>query len=161
MYLLIFFAVHKYACKRRAKLIEALWGMDESWHTYERFMSHTWMHHVTHTGMQAAREIDSGGVKEARQNIALIKVAQMCCGSFMCDVTHLHVWHDPFVCVAWLHYMCGMTHLCMWQDSLVCVTWRFLLSQGCPPEHIALTKVPCVWYDSFICVALLFFHICD
>ena len=42
---------------------------------------------------------------------------------YMCDVTHLYVWHDSFICVTWLIYMCDMIHLYVWHDSFICVTW--------------------------------------
>jgi len=72
----------------------------------------------------------------------------------MCDMTHSHVWLDPFLCVrrfshsnvwqdsftvflhkssrrtwsptltTWLIHMCDMSHLYVWHDSFICVTCR-------------------------------------
>jgi len=40
-----------------------------------------------------------------------------------CDMTHSYVWHDSFVCVAWLFHTCDVTHWYMCRDSLICVPW--------------------------------------
>jgi len=61
--------------------------------------------------------------------------------SCMCDLAHLHVWYDWFVCVTWLIRMCAITHSCVWHDSFVCVTW---LMHTCDMTH------SCVWHDAFI-----------
>ena len=61
----------------------------------------------------------------------------------MCDVTHLYVWCDPFVCVTWLICMCDMTHLYVWHDPFVCVMWLICM---CDVTHLY------VWRDSFVCV---------
>ena len=53
----------------------------------------------------------------------------------MCDMTHLYVWHDSFICVTWLIHMCDMTHSC--------VPW---LIHMCDMTH------SCVCHDSFQCV---------
>jgi len=64
----------------------------------------------------------------------------------MCDVTHLYVWCDPFVCVTWLICMCDMTHLYVWHDPFVCVMWLICM---CDVTHLY------VWRDSFVCVTWL------
>ena len=87
--------------------------------------------------------------------------------SFVCDMTHLCVWHDScawhdsFMCVAWL--MCDMTHQCdmtymchmmysyVWHDSFLWVTWFIHM---CDMTHSY------VWHDSFICVTWLI-YMCD
>jgi len=72
------------------------------------------------------------------------------------------VWHDSWMCVAWLMNMCDMTHEffhlthfesthiksqgCAWHDSWMCVTWRMGM---CDMTH------GCVWDDSCICVTWL------
>jgi len=67
----------------------------------------------------------------------------------MCDMTHLHAWHDSFLNVGWLiqirkyfgtdtipclyvwHYsfMCDMTHRDVWHDSFICVAWLIQISR--------------------------------
>ena len=77
---------------------------------------------------------------------------------YVCEMTHLYVWHDSFICVTWFIHMCDMTHsyvwhdaLRMWHDSFICVTW---LIHMCDMTHSY------VWHDSFICVTRLI-HMCD
>jgi len=36
----------------------------------------------------------------------------------MCNMTHVYVWHDPFIFVTWLMYMCDVTHSYVWHDSI-------------------------------------------
>jgi len=33
---------------------------------------------------------------------------------YVCDVTHLCVWRDSFMCVTWLIHVCDVTHSCVW-----------------------------------------------
>ena len=40
----------------------------------------------------------------------------------MCDMTHLYVWHDSFICVTWLIHMCDMPQTFVGQKVLA-VTW--------------------------------------
>ena len=83
----------------------------------------------------------------------------------MCDMTHLYVWHDSFMCVTWLIDICDMTHSYVWHDSFICVTW---LTHMCDMTHSYVWHVAflCdmaysyVWHDSFICVTWLI-HMCD
>jgi len=72
--------------------------------------------------------------------------------SFMC-VTCLiwYVWHDSFMCVAWLIHVCDMTHSCVWHDSFICVTWFIHV---CDMTHLH------VWHDAFMRVTRLI-HMCD
>jgi len=90
----------------------------------------------------------------------------------MCDMTHSHVWRDPFTRVTWLIRMCNvthfsawragkdamvglewcdMTHWCVWHDSYIRVTW---LIDVCDMTHTY------VWHDSLMCVTWLI-HACD
>jgi len=91
----------------------------------------------------------------------------------ICDMTHLDVWHDSFICVTWLLHMCDMTHslldmsvsphmiwliqMCdmthsdVWHDSFICVTWLIQMCDMTPSD---------VWHDSFRCVTWLL-HMCD
>ena len=55
--------------------------------------------------------------------------------------SHLHVWHDSFICVTWLIHMCDMTHSYVWHDSFIRVTWLI---------HMCDMTRSYVWYDSFI-----------
>ena len=41
----------------------------------------------------------------------------------MCDVTHLYVRQDSFICATWLIHMCDMTHSYVRHDSCICATW--------------------------------------
>ena len=56
-------------------------------------------------------------------------------------MTHLYVWHVPFICVTWPTYMCDMTHSYVWHDSFICVTWLVNMHDV---THVY------VWHDSFI-----------
>jgi len=69
----------------------------------------------------------------------------------MCDMTHSYVWHDSFVCVAWLIRMCDMTNWYVWHDSFVCVAW---LIRMCGLTHSY------VWHDSFVYLTWLI-RMCD
>jgi len=60
----------------------------------------------------------------------------------MRDMTHLHAWHDSFICVTWLIYLCDETHLQVWHDSL-----SLFASLSLSLFH--------AWYDSLICVTRL------
>jgi len=42
---------------------------------------------------------------------------------YMCDMTHLYVWHDSCICVTWLIHICDMIHSYVWHDSFLCRTW--------------------------------------
>ena len=42
---------------------------------------------------------------------------------YMCDMPHLYVWHDSFICVTWVIHMCDMSHSYVWHASFICVTW--------------------------------------
>jgi len=94
----------------------------------------------------------------------------------MCDMTHLHVWHDSFlcgqaaresslsrtrlpelarICVTWLIHMCDMTHSHVWHDSFICgQAARGSSLTGCQDSFV------CVWHDSFMYVTWLI-HACD
>jgi len=69
----------------------------------------------------------------------------------MCDMIHLFMWHDSFICVTWLIHMCDRTHLYVWQDSFICVTWLIHMYDiyMCDRTHSY------VWHDSFINVTRL------
>jgi len=67
------------------------------------------------------------------------------------NLTHSYVWHDSFICVAWLIHMCDMTHLCVTcliythnnithslQDHFVRVARHTI-------QSIILTKPPLWW----------------
>ena len=83
--------------------------------------------------------------------------------SYMCDVTHLCVWHDSFVC---LIHMCDMTHLSVCHDSFIVVTSSII----CVPWLIYICEIThlCVWHDSpiylwnhsYICLTWLI-YMCD
>jgi len=69
----------------------------------------------------------------------------------VCDMTHVFMWHDPFMCVTWLMYLCDMNHLRVWHDSCIYVTWPIYV---CDMNHVI------VWRDSFMCV-LWIMYLCD
>ena len=77
----------------------------------------------------------------------------------MCDMTHLYVWHDSFICVTWLIHMCDMTHSFVWHDSFICVTW---LIHACLESFICVTWLMlCVCVTWRINVRDILIHICD
>jgi len=43
---------------------------------------------------------------------------------YVCDMTHVCVWHDSFMCVKWLIYLCDYTapRVCACVCACVCVT---------------------------------------
>ena len=47
-----------------------------------------------------------------------------------CDMAHLHVWHDPFICVTLPMHMCDMTQSHVWHDSFICMKSFFLNLEG-------------------------------
>ena len=77
-----------------------------------------------------------------------------CSGRQMLDPGPARVWHDSFICVAWLIHMCDMTHSYVWCDSFVCVTW--LIHMCTCPIHMCDMTRECVawlmygWHDSFV-----------
>jgi len=132
--------------------------INESCHTYEWVMSHMLMSLVTHRN----------GAKWARKVIGThTPWRSACCGYFhICDMTHTyvwrhsaiysHVWHDLYICVAWLCYMCDMTHSCVWHDSFMCVThkpWRWAC---CRYDFTYVT-----WLIHMCGVTLSYMHMCD
>jgi len=55
---------------------------------------------------------------------------QVC--NHMCDMTHLHVWRDSFICVACLisdGMQAGM-HSYVWHDLFTCVAWLLVYMRG-------------------------------
>jgi len=48
----------------------------------------------------------------------------------MCAMTHLHVWHDAFICVTWCIHM--------WHDAFIC-----------DMTHSYVTWLVNMWHDSF------------
>ena len=73
---------------------------------------------------------------------------------YMCDMTHLYVWYDLFMCVKWLIYKCDTTHVYTLKvgPSLSATTMIFL-------TIVWVTWLICifdmtllyVWRDSLIC----------
>ena len=72
-----------------------------------------------------------------------------------CDMTHLCVWHDSFVCETWLVHAqdlrvtsCTTKHAiaCVTHDSFMRVTWLLRVCDMAPS---------CEWHDSFVCVTWL------
>jgi len=78
----------------------------------------------------------------------------------MCDMTHSHVCNDTFTRVTWLIDMCDMTHSYLWRDSYKSRTW---LNHICDMTH-QTKKNPHVWHDDYDllhpCVTWLI-HVCD
>jgi len=86
----------------------ALAILNASGHTYEWVMLHVWMSHVTH-------------IHESCQRAAVVRghlhVVWVMCATwrmYVCDKTHVCVWHDACTCV---------THLYVWHGACGCVTW--------------------------------------
>jgi len=68
---------------------------------------------------------------------------------YMCDMTHAFVWHDSFIrqhdsiiCATWLMHMCDMTHLYVQQGTFTCATWII---------HVRDMTHSKVWHNSIIC----------
>jgi len=65
------------------------------------------------------------------------------------------MWHNSFIChmvriaLMWLMYVCDMTHVCVWHDSCMCVTCMYVtwLMYVCDTTHVCVWHV-CVWHDS-------------
>jgi len=51
---------------------------------------------------------------------------------YMCDMTHAHVWHDPFIHVLWRVKTCDVKYSYLWHDSFMQVTW---LIHTCDMTH--------------------------
>jgi len=56
------------------------------------------------------------------------------------------LWHDSFMCVAWLIHVCDEIHSWVWYDSFMCVTWLI---------HAWDTPHSCVRCISFMCATCL------
>jgi len=83
----------------------------------------------------------------------------------MCDMAHLYVWHDSFICVTWLIHMCDYdlalaAHM-LWD---ICVTWLIhphiwhdahILWDMTVSRHLVLCRTHPVTHDSFIRVTCL------
>ena len=70
-----------------------------------------------------------------------------CCGvAWKCDVTHLHVCHDSFVCTPWLIHLRGVTHSFVCNDSFICMT---LLASSAVWKRGRTHS--CMCHDVFIC----------
>jgi len=87
---------YSYTCARTRDVVQTLSRINGS--------CHVWMSHVT-------RE-----VVMSHTNVSINE---------SCQITHSHIWHDPFTYVTWLIYMCDMTHLHVRHDSFTCVTRLF------------------------------------
>jgi len=99
------------------------------YHTYESVMPHIWRSHATH--IHESRHTYESRVHHSCQICVTWLI-------YMCDVTHLYVWHDllyvwhhsficvihdSFICVTWLIYRFDMTHSYVWYDSFICLIW--------------------------------------
>ena len=56
----------------------------------------------------------------------------------LCDMTHLYVRHDSFICETclcihstWLIHMCDMKHSYMWHDPCIRATWHTSIRAKC------------------------------
>jgi len=120
--------------------------MNESCHTYERFITHRGR---TSTPHSASTYATSKHTIQTQLLSALTLSDSRCswrevfiCASWlvcMCHMAHSHVWHthsyvwhDSFICVTWLIHMCDMTNSYVWHDSFICVTW---LIRMCDMTH--------------------------
>jgi len=65
-------------------------------------------------------------------------------------------WYESFVCVTWLVYMCDMTHLYVWHDWLIC-THRGPLQKNSRYVFASVSDMihPYTCCDSFMCVTWL------
>jgi len=85
----------------------------------------------------------------------------------MCDMTHSHVWHDPFTCVTWLIgtlriSMCGIGFIVavccsVLQCVAVCCSVMHCVAVCCSVQYVfpcvthTFVTQSCVWHDSFTC----------
>jgi len=115
--------------------------MNESWHTYEWVMAHTWMRHGTGPtpASLAACHLYEG--HDLFAHVTWLIRDLFTCGIWlirMWDMSHSHVWHDSFISVSrysncrlirdvfsretWLIHMRDMTHLFVGHDSFIRVS---------------------------------------
>ena len=92
------------------------WHMSVSCHTHEsvrhvtqgHVSRDTWVCHVTHMNQCVMSRI----------HVLCVTWRTHMCDMYvwhdalihMCDITHLHVWHESFICVTWLIRMYDMAH---------------------------------------------------
>ena len=69
----------------------------------------------------------------------------------LCDMTHVYVRHDSFVCTTRLNYMCDIIHWCARRFQFRCAIWCIHM---CDMTHSYVRR------DSFICATWLI-HMCD
>jgi len=114
-------------------------------------------------------------IKQFVNTIHQIILTQQKSMNFICNMTHLCVWHVAFVCVTLLMQMFALTDTYVWQDSFIWVTW-FIHVSTMTYSHACDICVTCLiymramtliwicdrnhWYDAFICVTWLV-HMCD
>ena len=65
------------------------------------------------------------------------------CLFHMCDVTHLCVRHDSFVCVMWHIYVWDTTLSCVWHATFLCVTRLFHMC-----DHV------CMFVRVYVCMCV-------
>jgi len=86
-------------------------------------------------------------------------VLQMCV--CVCDVTHSRVWHDAFICVAWLIHVWHDSFVCVIRTSFIRVAWLIHVRDMTHPQTKWMYLPPlcwrtgCVWHDAFMCVVWL------
>jgi len=116
--------------------------MIQSWHTYEWVMSHIWMSHANLVCLHMWHD-----------SFACVTYSFIRVTCLILLVTWLiHMSHDSslhvIICVTWLIHMCNMTHSYMWHDSFICVT---RLIHTCDVTHsyirhdFGITREPRQW----------------
>ena len=87
-----------------------------------------------------------------------VKMLQVCQGMYgiihshvgyyacmhICDVTYSYVWHNSFLCMAWLIHMYDMTHSHWWHDSFIWVSRRIrmrVMTHSCACHDSLIAQV--------------------
>jgi len=99
------------------------------------------------------------------QNYTAVDEVRESCHIYECVM--LHIWHDSFICVAWLIPMFGIPHSCMWHDPFKHLTWLTAAEEvrECVWVWVRVTfaKSQCyiwhAWQDKHQCYIYIYIYI--
>jgi len=97
------------------------WDMTDSYVRHDSFVCVTWLIHMHALSLLVPAHAETTQYAWFMSRTRIRHVT--CVEARMCDMTHLHVWHDPFVCVTRLIHMCDMSHSYARHDPFICATW--------------------------------------